>query len=83
MGNCPKKGGGAWTVWRFKGGLSKKEGIVFLRGSRYPNAHYACSFLFIWYTCPVFLKYAQTKFVYKQTNKQTKKQKNLRECTFK
>ena len=25
----PKKGEGAWRVWRFKGGLGKKEGDVF------------------------------------------------------
>ena len=34
--DCLKRG--AWTVCRFKGGgLSKKEGVVFLRGEgRYP-----------------------------------------------
>ena len=26
------KGGDAWTVYQFNGGLSKKEGVVFLRG---------------------------------------------------
>ena len=31
----PKKGeGGAWTVYRFKGGLGEKEGMVFLRGGQ-------------------------------------------------
>ena len=42
----PKKGG-AWTVWKFKGGFGKKEGGwggggggVFW-GGWYPNAHYA------------------------------------------
>ena len=34
-----KKGGGAWTVFRFKGGLGKKEGVVLLSGGWYPNAH--------------------------------------------
>ena len=24
-----KKGGGAWRIWRFKGGLGKKEGGIF------------------------------------------------------
>ena len=34
-GDCLKKGGGGWTVCRFKGGLGKKEGGgVFLRGKR-------------------------------------------------
>ena len=28
-----KMGGRGWTVCRFKGGLGKKEGVVFLRGS--------------------------------------------------
>ena len=32
-GNYLKKwGGGAWTVWQFKGELGKKEGVVFLIG---------------------------------------------------
>ena len=31
---------GALTFCRFKGGLVKKEGVVFLRGRRYPDAHY-------------------------------------------
>ena len=32
---------GTWTVCRFQGGgLGKKEGVVFLRGAWYPNAHY-------------------------------------------
>ena len=30
-GRLPKKGG-TWTVCRFKGGLGKKEKVVFLRG---------------------------------------------------
>ena len=31
-GELPKKGGGAWTVSKFKGGLAKKRGRgVFLR----------------------------------------------------
>ena len=30
-GGLPEKVG-AWTVCRFKGGLGKKEGMVFLRG---------------------------------------------------
>ena len=38
-GNFLKKGGGAWTVCRFKGGLDKKEGVV--RGVWHPDAHYA------------------------------------------
>ena len=29
-GDCLKRG--AWSVCRFKGGLGKKEGVVFLRG---------------------------------------------------
>ena len=39
-GDCLKREGGAWTVCRFKKGLGKKEGSVFLRVSRYSNAHY-------------------------------------------
>ena len=31
-GELPKKGGGAWTISRFRGGLGKKDGVVFLRG---------------------------------------------------
>ena len=35
-GGLPKKGGwvggGAWIVCRFKGGLARKRGVVFLRG---------------------------------------------------
>ena len=32
-GNCLKRGVGAWKFYRFKGGeLSKKEGVVFLKG---------------------------------------------------
>ena len=30
MGGLPKRG--AWTVCRFKGGLARKRGVVFLRG---------------------------------------------------
>ena len=30
-GNCLKMGG-TWTIYRFKGGLSEKEGVVFLSG---------------------------------------------------
>ena len=37
------KKGGAWVVCRFKGGLGKKMGGVFFRGSWYPDAHYECS----------------------------------------
>ena len=38
-GDCLKKG--AWTVWRFKGGLVRKRGRgVFKKGSWCPNAHY-------------------------------------------
>ena len=38
-GDCLKMG--ARTVCRFKGGLGKKERVVFLRGKDwYPNAHY-------------------------------------------
>ena len=37
-GGLPKNGG-TWTVCRFNGGLGKKEGITFLRGDWYPNAH--------------------------------------------
>ena len=36
----PKKGGGAWTVCRFKKGggwLGKKKGVVFLRGELIPQ----------------------------------------------
>ena len=35
----PEKGGGAWTVCRFKGrgGGWQKEGVVFLKGRWYPN----------------------------------------------
>ena len=29
-GDCLKRG--AWTVCQFKGGLGKKEGVMFLRG---------------------------------------------------
>ena len=29
-GHCLKRG--VWTVYRFKRGLGKKEGVVFLRG---------------------------------------------------
>ena len=29
-GNCLKRG--AWAVYRFKGGLAKKKGVVFLTG---------------------------------------------------
>ena len=39
-GELPKREEGAWTVYRFKVGLSKKEGMLFLRGGWYPNAHY-------------------------------------------
>ena len=34
------KRGVACTVCRFKGELHEKEGVVFLRGGWYPNAHY-------------------------------------------
>ena len=38
-GNCLKRG--VWAVCRFKGeGLTKKRGVVFLRGDQPPNAHY-------------------------------------------
>ena len=37
-GGLPKKG--AWTIFQFKGGLGKKEGVVFLSGGWYPDAHY-------------------------------------------
>ena len=43
-GGLPKKVG-AWTVCRFKGGLGKKEGMVFLRGGWYPDAHYGFALL--------------------------------------
>ena len=37
-GELPKKGGGAWTISRFRGGLGKKDGVVFLRGGgKYDN----------------------------------------------
>ena len=36
----PKKGGTCKDC-RFKKGLSKKRGVVFLRGDWYPSAHYA------------------------------------------
>ena len=38
--NCIKRG--TWTICRLKGGLAKKEGVVFLRGKGgwYPNAQY-------------------------------------------
>ena len=39
-GGLPKNGG-TWTACRFNEGLGKKEGIMFLRGDWYPNAHYA------------------------------------------
>ena len=34
---------GAWTVWRFKGGIGKKEGDVVFKGGEGgwdPNVHY-------------------------------------------
>ena len=31
----------AWTVFRFKGGLGKKEGGGVFEGGWFPNAHYA------------------------------------------
>ena len=37
--DCLKRGG-AWTVCRFKGDLTRKKEVVFLRGGCYPNAHY-------------------------------------------
>ena len=39
-GDCLKRGGGVWTVCRFKGGLGKKEGGGVFKGGWYPNAHY-------------------------------------------
>ena len=32
VGNCLKKGAAAWTVHRFKGDVSEKSVVVFLRG---------------------------------------------------
>ena len=32
--------GGAWTVCRFKRGLARKRGLVFLKRDWYPDAHY-------------------------------------------
>ena len=41
-GEIAGKGGGALTFYRFKGGeLSKKEGVMFLKGVWFPSAHYA------------------------------------------
>ena len=37
-GALPKKG--AWTVYRFNGGLGEKWGSVFEEGGGGPNAHY-------------------------------------------
>ena len=41
-GNCLKRGGGAWTVCRFRGsgGVGKKEEDGVFEGGWYPNAHY-------------------------------------------
>ena len=36
-GELPKKG--AWTVCRFKRGLGKKRGVMFLKRGWYPNEH--------------------------------------------
>ena len=38
-GNCLKKGGGAWTICRFKeGAWQERRGVVF-EGGGYPDAH--------------------------------------------
>ena len=39
-GDCLKGGGGAWTIYRFKGWLCKKEGDGVFEGGWYPDTHY-------------------------------------------
>ena len=43
LGDCLKRG--AWADCKFKGGLGKKEGVVFMRGSCDPNPHYAYAYI--------------------------------------
>ena len=38
-GDCLKKGG-AWIVFGFRGGLGKKDGVVFLRGEEVDTPMY-------------------------------------------